>query len=420
MQSNITGASYGQKRRFGGMTKLLNPRPFAVPTMREASMPMTMTSPAMTMANSNTTTNMANATSMVLSYSSATTITTGVADDTMTENLNTNTTTTTTMASVKSMMMNSTRLLMANDTTVSTLASSTAAAAYTSVNTTKATKPKSAATTATKQKSTATKATKLRSAASKATKPKSVATLKRKYDDLEDDSGDDGDPPPSKKRKYGRRSHEDSIVSIKKKIRTELLQSERMLLFKGVLLTKGAFGPEQWRQLYDQLGDEDKYVRELFFSEQYKKWRTDFLSAARDVVAPYRLGRVSSMVANSALERGRTATFTSTLRFVVDDKANDVAIGNLVMTLEKYRNGNVGFVPPPDVAFCFAKGNWDKAKRLARLEHDSILEHAAESYAYENANELAAHLKDKYQLSQPFPLSRKKAMKHLSLSPERK
>jgi len=401
MQSSIAG-TLGQRKRLGGMTKLMNPRPFVVPTMRNASMPMTMTNTAMTMANSNTTTNTANATSMVSCYSSSTTIATMVANDAMKENLNTNTTTTTTtMASVKTMMMNSTRLLPANDTTASAMASPTIAAAYTSVDTTTATRRKSAATTA-------TTATTSRSAATTATTSRSAATLKRKYDDSEDVSEDDSDddddppppPPPPKKRNHAR-SSEDSPGRIKKRIKKYLLQN--MSPFKKVLLTRGAFGPKQWGQLYEQLGDDDKYVRELFFSKQNKKWREDVLSAARDIVAPYRLGHVSSMAARTALVIGETAPFTPTLRFAVDDEANDVATGNLVRTLEEYRNGNDDFIPPSDEASCFAKGNLDKAWEFALLEHNSILEHAAESYAYAPAVELAAEVKEKYGLSSSFP-----------------
>ena len=192
------------------------------------------------------------ATSMMSSYSSSATIATSVAYDAMTENVNTNALTTTntnasTMESVKSMVTNRMRLLPTNDTMASALASATAAAAYTSVDTmtamkqnsadTTATKQKTADTTATKQISTATTATKRNSAATTATKSRSTATLKRKYDDSEDvskyddsegdsedDSDDDDDPPPPPKKGKHARSSEDSTIRIKKSVKAKLLQ----------------------------------------------------------------------------------------------------------------------------------------------------------------------------------------------------
>ena len=112
------------------------------------------------------------------------------------------------------------------------------------------------------------------------TKPKSAATLKRKYDDSdvseyddsegdsEDDFDDDDDPPPPppKKRKRGCRSSEDSTFRIKKRIKKYLLQLEIILPFKEVLLPKGAFSEIHWRKLYEQLGDKDECVHQLFFS----------------------------------------------------------------------------------------------------------------------------------------------------------
>jgi hypothetical protein len=253
-------------------------------------------------------------------------------------------------------------------------------------------------------------------------KSKSAATLKRKYDDSDDvseyddsegDSEDDFDdddppPPPPKKRKHAR-SSKDSTVRIKKRIKTYLLQLERMLPFEDELLTYGGFGPKQWKQLYDQMSDDDyirehdEYVSKLFFSEQNNNWRMNILTAARDIVAPNRLGHVSSIAALSAIEIGKTAPFTSTILFDADDEANDVATGNLVRTLEKYRNGNGDFVPPLDVASCFAKDDMDKAREFVIREFNSIMAHTGGCYAYESAKELAAEVKKKNGLSSSFP-----------------
>jgi hypothetical protein len=238
-----------------------------------------------------------------------------------------------------------------------------------------------------------------------ATSKKTTASSKRKCDDSEDDSDeddddsdDDDDAPPPKKRNRCRKSDN----AIKKRIKAELLPIMRP--FKDALLTRGGFVEEHWKQLYDQLGDDDEYVRELFFSDQKqsKEWRRTLLGHARDLVDPGRNGSVSHSVANSALVRGLTAPFTATIRFVDGDDANVVATGNFVWTLEQFRDGNDDFVPPPDVADCFAKGDSGLAMKYALLECNSILEVATESYEYVNAKTLAAQVKEKYGLSSSF------------------
>ena len=179
--------------------------------------------------------------------------------------------------------------------------------------------------------------------------------------------------------------------------------------FEDELLTHGGFGPKQMGQLYDRMNEDnyirehDEYVGELFFSEQNKKWRITVLSAAQDMLAPNRLGHVSSNAARSALEVGKTAPFTSTILLAADDEANDVAIGNLVRTLEEYRNGKDDFVIPLDVASCFAKGNLVKAWKFVILEYNSIMAHTGGCYAYGPAVELAAEVIEKYGLSSCFP-----------------
>jgi hypothetical protein len=100
---------------------------------------------------------------------------------------------------------------------------------------------------------------------------------------------------------------------------------------------------------------------------------------------------------------GETSPFTPTILLAADDKANDVATGNLVKTLEEDRNGNNNFVIPLDVASCFAKGDLGKAWEFAILEYNSVLAHTAGCYEYESAVELAAEVKEKYGLSTTFP-----------------
>ena len=96
---------------------------------------------------------------------------------------------------------------------------------------------------------------------------------------------------------------------------------------------------------------------------------------------------------------GETSPFTSTILLDADDEANVVAIGNLVNTLEEYRNGNDNFVIPLDVAPCFAKGDMDKAREFVILEYNSIMAHTGGCYAYGPAMEMAAKVKKKYGLS---------------------
>jgi hypothetical protein len=136
---------------------------------------------------------------------------------------------------------------------------------------------------------------------------------------------------------------------IKKRIKAAVLL--KMPLFENALLKYGGFDDTHWQRLYIQLGDlgsDDDLARELLLSPN--TWRRDLLSAARDLVAPGRLGHDSSKHARTALQRGKTAPFTATIRIVDGEDANVVASGNFVWTLEQLRDGNDDFVPPPDVA----------------------------------------------------------------------
>jgi hypothetical protein len=243
--------------------------------------------------------------------------------------------------------------------------------------------------------------------------------LKRKYDDSdvseyddsegdsEDDFDDDDDPPPPPKKRKHVRSSEGSTGRIKKSLKAKLIHN--MSQFENELLTHGGFGPKQWGQLYDQMNDDDYirehnvYVRELFFSDQNKRWRREVLADARDIIAPNRHGHVSQKLAKSALEIGKTAPFTSTILLDADDEANDVAIADLVRTLEEFRKGNNDFEPPSNVASSFAKGDMDKAREFVIREYNSIMAHTGGCYAYESAKELAAEVKKKYGLSSSFP-----------------
>jgi hypothetical protein len=186
---------------------------------------------------------------------------------------------------------------------------------------------------------------------------------------------------------------------IKKRIKAAVLL--KMPPFKNALLKRGGFVDTHWQRLYEQLGDlgnDDDLARELIFSEKNAVWRREVLSAARDLVAPGRLGHVSSKQAKTALQRGKTAPFTATIRIVDGEDANVVATGNFVWTLEQLRDGNDDFVPPLDVVACFPIGNMDLAMEYSLLEYNSILAVASSSYEYKNAMEVAAEVVEKYDL----------------------
>lgn len=117
---------------------------------------------------------------------------------------------------------------------------------------------------------------------------------------------------------------------------------------------------------------------------------------------------------------GETSPFISTILLAADDEANVVAIGNLVNTLEEYRNGNDDFVIPLDVASCFAKGDLDKAWEFVIHEYNSIQARTAGCYACESAKEVAAEVKRNMGCRHPFRHSKIQTTKNMSHSPAQK
>ncbi len=114
------------------------------------------------------------------------------------------------------------------------------------------------------------------------------------------------------------------------------------------------------------------------------------------------LGESSSLTARSAIEVAKRVTSTHILRISDDVAANDVAVGQVVSTLEAFR-GDVTPIIPSFLTSYFAVGNPSKARILVIRDYDSAMMIMATSYDYETAKKLAAELKDKHDLSTNFP-----------------
>ena len=108
------------------------------------------------------------------------------------------------------------------------------------------------------------------------------------------------------------------------------------------------------------------------------------------------------MAARSAAEVAKRVTSTHTLCISDDVAANDVAVGQLVSTLEAFRGGVTPIIPSVLTSY-FAVGNQSKARNLVIRDYDSAMKIMATSYDYETAKKLAAELKDKHDLSANFP-----------------
>ena len=114
------------------------------------------------------------------------------------------------------------------------------------------------------------------------------------------------------------------------------------------------------------------------------------------------LGEFSSMAARSAIEVAKRVTSTHTLRISDDVAANDVAVGQVVSTLEAFRGGVTPIIPSFLTSY-FAVGNPSKARNLVVRDYDSAMKIMAKSDDYETAKKLAVELKDKNDLTANFP-----------------
>ena len=108
------------------------------------------------------------------------------------------------------------------------------------------------------------------------------------------------------------------------------------------------------------------------------------------------------MADRSATEVDKRVTSTHTLCISDDVAANDVAVGQLVSTLEAFRGGVTPIIPSVLTSY-FAVGNQSKARNLVIDDYDSAMMIMAKSYDYETAKNLAAELKEKHDLSANFP-----------------
>ena len=101
------------------------------------------------------------------------------------------------------------------------------------------------------------------------------------------------------------------------------------------------------------------------------------------------------MAACSAIEVAKRVTSTHALRISDDVAANDVAVGQVVSTLEAFRGGVTPIIPS-SLTFYFADGNPSKARNLVIRDYDSVMMIMATSYDYETVKKLSAELVDKH------------------------
>jgi hypothetical protein len=155
------------------------------------------------------------------------------------------------------------------------------------------------------------------------------------------------------------------------------------------------------------------YTNQLFFGESRvsQRWRDYTISKARakleiGIIQPKEgrraLGETTATAACSAIEVAKRVTSTHTLCISDDVAANDVAVGQVVSTLEAFRGGVTSIIPSSLTSY-FAVGNRSKARNLVIQDYDSAMMTMATSYEYETAKKLAAELKDKHDLSGNFP-----------------
>ena len=100
----------------------------------------------------------------------------------------------------------------------------------------------------------------------------------------------------------------------------------------------------------------DKYTKRLFFdkSKDCKDWRSNTLLKTRVKLGigtiqvkegGRALGETTSKATRFAIEVAKRVTSTHTLRISDDVAANDVAVGQVVSTLEALRGGDEPIIP---------------------------------------------------------------------------
>jgi hypothetical protein len=143
--------------------------------------------------------------------------------------------------------------------------------------------------------------------------------------------------------------------AMNKKIKEEVLQ--KIPQFKAELSVYNAFGPEHWKVLLSQMVNVGDYTNQLFFGQSIvsRRWRDNTLGIGfikkleigiiRPNVGGRALGESSVRAARSAIEVAKRVTSTHTLRISEDIAANDVAVGQVVSTLEAIRGGVTPIIP---------------------------------------------------------------------------
>ena len=125
------------------------------------------------------------------------------------------------------------------------------------------------------------------------------------------------------------------------------------------------------------------YTNHLLFGQSRvsQKWRAKTIAKARAKlgieiiranVGRRALGESSAIAARSAIEVAKRVTSTHTLRISDDVAANDVAVGQVVSTLEAFRGSDTPIVPSAVDPY-FAVGNRSKAQKLVSREYDSVM-----------------------------------------------
>ena len=183
-----------------------------------------------------------------------------------------------------------------------------------------------------------------------------------------------------------------------KKIRTEVLRKTSQ--FKSVLGVPHAFGMEHWEELRSKMENDGDYTNQFFFgrSKVCRNWRNETLSQAWAKLeiginqfkkGGRALGESSAVAACTAIEVAKRVTSTHTLCISDDVAANNVAVGQLVLTLEAFRGGVTPIIPSSLKSY-FAVGNRSKARNLVIRDYDSAMKIMETSYDYETAKRLAA------------------------------
>ena len=174
-----------------------------------------------------------------------------------------------------------------------------------------------------------------------------------------------------------------------------------------------AFGQEHWKVLLSQMENGGDYTNQLFFGQSRfsQSWRVETLVKARAKlgigiirakVGGRALGETTAISDRNPIEVAKRVTSAHTLCISDDVAANDVAVGQVVSTLEAFRGGVTPIIPSSLTSY-FAVGNPSKARNLVICDYDSTMMIMAKSYDYETAKNLAAELKEKHDLSVNFP-----------------